>query len=521
MPDLTNEEVNILKDLIDPDTVNNKSTYNYDEEIQKEIIGLLVSDRFFTLQSAGLIKPDYFTNECHKLVSRIVFNYFEKYKQLPSKRQVVEELKIATTNREDKYKILYLGELNSVYEYYIPGVDTREYYLDKITNFAKIMALREAFSTSLDDIKKAPTDEKIWGDIEKRLQNAINVQRNVHDIGLDYFNTYEERYDRKKIILETGDVFVTGFDGVDEGLSMGGLARGELGAVTAPPGTGKSIMLANMTKANLDRGKIVLYISLEIDKDKCADRFDALFANPSPFSHNNGIGIKNLHENKETVFDALREYVSDKDDKRLLLIKQFPMGQMSISDFKAYHSQVCMLDFHPDLIIIDYVGEIKDYPGYQTWESKQRIIRDLKGYAVESKVCILTALQPEGRAKEVVKLGGVIDDENLADAKGQSRPLDALWSINQLKEERECNLARLYVAKHRDGKAKYEVHVEFDYNTLKMQQISQTKYDNILKNYKHNREIIAAKGVQESDADKVNKITGDGFGEKYDHMEVE
>jgi len=491
MEDLTDDEQKLLDQMENPDE-GGKDHYKWDEELQREILGLLLNDKYFLVQSMGLIKSSYFTNECHQYLSKIVFKHFDKYSILPSKSQMLHELKELVDHKETNIKVFYFSELNTVYEYYLPGVETRDYYLDRIINFAKGMSMKTAFGKCLEEFKKAPEEETTWVKIESIIRDAMSVDRNV-DIGLDYFKTFEERYERMKLKKESGDYFVTGFKTIDDSLSGGGLSRGEIGSVVGLPGTGKSIFLVNACLANMHRGKKVLYLSLEIDMDKCAERFDAQFANPSPFGDgHSGVTIKNLYDKKELVFNSLREYVADKDDQRLLIVKQFPGGDMDMTKFRAYYSQLALVGFNPDLIIIDYVGEMKDYPGMPTWESRQKLVRDLRGFAVESKTCILTAMQPDGRSRETIKLGGVIDDDNLADSKGQNRPLDALWSINQLQDEKDCGLARIFVIKHRDGKSRFTTHVEFNYDTLKMREVSENKYKSTYTAYKNAKTTTVA-----------------------------
>jgi replicative DNA helicase len=507
--DLTQEETNLLNDLKDPDYIDPKSNnnhYSFDEEIQREILSLITNDKYFLTQSFGLIKPSYFTNQCHQLVSKILYKYFETYKQIPSKTIVLNELNQSIKDKEDAIKAFYIGEFNTVYKYYLPGLESREYYLDKITNFAKGMAVKNAFSKCLEEFSKAPESEETWVNIENIIKKALSVNRNF-DTGLDYFQTYEERYERMKLKKESGDFFITGFRSIDESLAGGGLARGEIGSVIGLPGTGKSIFLVNAAIANMHRGKKILYISLELNDDKCAERFDAQLANPNPYGDNStGISTKNLYENKEYVFKSLEDYVADKDQKNCLIIKQFPSGQMGMAELRAYYAQLIISGYQPDIVLVDYLGEMKDYPGMPIHESRPKMVRDLRGFAVENNICVMTAMQVDGKSRESIRMGGIIDDDNLAEAKGQNRPLDALWSINQLQEERECSLARVFVIKHRDGKARFICHIEFDYNTLKMREISQNKYTTIFNRYKNEKQITVAE--HQSKLDEVDRIVG-------------
>ena len=126
------------------------------------------------------------------------------------------------------------------------------------------------------------------------------------------------------------------------------------------------------------------------------------------------------------------------------------------------------------------------------------IVSELRGFAIENNVCVLTALQVDGKAREAIRMGGYIDDDNLADAKGQNRALDALWSINQLQDERECGLARIFAIKHRDGEARFFTHIQFHYPTLRMREISENKYKGMFSEYKNEK--------TESVADQLNKL---------------
>lgn len=487
---LNKEEEILLETFTDPDLIN-KDKYAFSQEVQKEIISLLLNDNYFIIQSLDLIKPSYFSNESHQLCARVVFNYFRKYKTTPSKSQLFQELEDLLRSKDVKSKVSFLGEINSIYDYYLPRSDAKQYYLDKITNFAKSMAIKIAFSKSLEELEKNGDNSEIWSKVHDILQQAMSIERNI-DIGLDYFQTYQERYERAQQKVNIGDVFITGFKEIDDSITGGGLTRGEIGSFIGISGSGKSLALVKASLENLHRGKKILYISLEIDQDKVAERFDAQLANPDPYSNSNGISTNNLLQNKDVVFKSLENYISEKEDKRLLVIKQFPAGQMDVSTMRAYFSQLKTEGFNADLVIVDYVGEMKDYPGMPTWESRQKIVRDLRGFATEENVCIFTAMQPDKRAKEVIKLGGVIDDDNLADSYGQVRPLDCLWSLNQIQSEKECGLARLFVIKHRFGKSRFTIYVQFDYTTLCIKQISQNKYRSILQEYESGKKITAA-----------------------------
>ena len=465
--------------------------YKWSEDFQRNIIGLILNDRWFAVQCKDIVSPNYFLEEIHQLLCRMLFAYLDAYSVLPPKSYMMQEVLNATENKESQIKMRYIGETNLVYDKYVPNLETRESYLDKILNFAKLMSLKSAFDKSLQMMKKNPEEESTWVKIQDVLKEALLVDRNFNE-GLNYFETFEERYERMQKEEEAQERFTSGFKSIDDALLGGGTHRGEIYSWIGLSGTGKSLALVTAALKNvIELGKRVLYVSLEMDEDKIAERFDAQLSNQP---------INSLKSNKDFVKRAFDNFASNHDDKKLLIIKQFPAGSMTVNTLRAYMQQLNMTGFTPDLLIIDYIGEMKDYPDMPTYESRYKIVRDLRGLATEERVCIFTAMQPNKNAREAQKKDGpgdgVIDDTNLADSYGQIRPLDGCWSINQMQAEKDAGIARIFVIKHRHGKSRFTFHVQYNMKTLAMEQISNVEYDKIWKQFSFE------KTNKESDMDK-------------------
>lgn len=493
---LTEDEMRHLSALTDPDS-SPDAKYKYDEDYQRSIVGLMLNDNWFALQAKDLIRPSYFTDERHQALCRVLFKHIENYNVLPSKIIVMQELSDLTRDKDDNLKYHYSAEAELIYKKYVPGLESRKSMLDKIVTFAKLMGLKEAFDKSLGLVKKEPDSEDTWTKIQEVLKKAILVDRNFEK-GLDYFQTFEERYQRMQNEEEAREHFTSGFEMIDNALLGGGPHRGEIYSWIGLSGSGKSLALVGAALKNVMKlGKKVLYVSLEMDEDSIAERFDAQLSN---------VEIGKLQENKDVVKLAFDNFVQDKEDKRMLIIKQFPAGTMTVNTLRAYMQQLHMMGFKPDLVVIDYIGEMQDYPGVPTYESRYRIVRDLRGLATEDNVCVFTAMQPNKDAREAQKkdstLGdGVIDDTNLADSYGQIRPLDGCWSINQMQAEKEAGIARIFVIKHRHGRSRFTCYVQFDMKTLKMSQISEKTYNEIWR--RHSFEKTSKISDGESEADKI------------------
>lgn len=456
--------------------------YPYNDDFLRMLLSTLLCNRFFLCQSVGLIKPNYFRSEIHQAACRILFQYFDKYKHPPTKifmKELVEEfLHKRYTNQDETYRatrLVYLTELNVVYDYYAKGgagnlmplLDSTDAILDKITAFARNQALKVAFARSVELMRRSPDEDETYDKIDQLYKEARLVNR-TFDIGLNYFEQIEDRYARLEANIEKMETFTTGFRSVDNALMGGGLTRGELGAVMAKSGGGKSLNLAWASVQNIIRGKKVLYLSTEMDTDRIATRFDAMISN---------VGQHELLLKKEEVWAALRDTVGDYEDKRRLIIKQFPSGTADMATVRAYHAQLVMLGFRPDLVIFDYPGDMKEQSGISSWDARFRLLREIRGFGVEEKHCTFIALHPNKSATELT-LEEFMDESNQADAFKQDRIFDLFWTLNQIASEKKADVGRGFVAKARNGMSRFDFKIRYHFKdqTLKIKEITHQEY---------------------------------------------
>lgn len=817
--------------LENPDE-NQEQFFDWSDDFLQRILGSLISDRVFLLQSVTLIKPSYFRENAHRFICKVILDYYEKYNDRPDKTIIEAEIteQFKGTNHYD----YYIAELDAICDAYEPGVEKREYFLDRILQFAKTQALRLAFNECLD-IRKA-NKRDCWIKMENILQSVFSIERNV-ELGLDYFETIEDRYNRMLKAKESKEFFPTGFESFDAALG-GGLTRGEMGAfagmcfgedvevlmfdgstkkvqdveigdllmgddstprrvlslstgidqlykvtpkkgdpyivnsnhilslknaarntkqirkrkdgsfyvklnalwhkspykvkgkdifnipvcdylkqssgfkslmkgwrtgvefpykpvkvdpyilgvwlgdghkhspqitsmdqevidelhkeanvrglvvetkdllhsiiseeqslnppgkgesknsffndlksygvvynynsniksghkhipmlykvnsrqirlellaglldsdghmnrnifefinksktlaedvvylarslglaaymkpsekssqsgvkglywrviisgdcsvipvricrkkasprkqrkdvlltgikvepikrgryygfevdknhlfllsdftVTHNSGSGKSLGLVKTATVNLRKGWNVLYVTLEMEEDKIAERFDSMLTN---------VPIRSLYYgNKPDEVKGILNEGSPYWGK--VVIKQFPAGTADVTTLRAFISQLHVSGFKPDCVFVDYVGEFKDLPGIKTYESRQRLVRDLRGLATELDVCIFTAMQVNRSGRDAMNEHGYIDDDALADSQGQVRPLDALWTISQTEIEQKANCGTIFASKHRSGRGRFMIRFYRDPDTLEMQEISQERY---------------------------------------------
>lgn len=464
--DITNEQLSIA------DSLSGKSEptvkFNWSETFQKNLAGMLLSDQYFLIQARDKIKPEYFSNESHIFFVNRLFKYYDKYNSIPKKFFLEQEIHDGLKEVDANIKLHYLSELEQCYDYYVPGLESRDALVDKIISFAKTQAVKIAFYKSLEKLKKDPDSEDVWNFIIDETVKAVSIDKN-YDNGLEYFINPNALFERMLDETKPEDIFTSGFMAIDNALSSKGIKRGELASWIGLPGTGKSLALVKGAVENVKRGHKVLYLTMEMDEVGIAERFTSMFT---------GFSINNLLNEKESIIDLIKTFTDESEDKNRLIVKQFPGGELDVNGVRAFHSQlVTRIGWKPDLMIVDYVGEMKDDPRLELHESRYRILRDLRGFGVREKHGTFTCIQPNRTASEL-DITQYIDESNIGTSFDQYKPLDAFWSINQLPVEKSVELGRVFVIKHRKGISKFPFHVEFDYKggTLNMTEVAEKIY---------------------------------------------
>jgi replicative DNA helicase len=461
---LTEEQQKLLENMLQQQTTQIK--FRWDENFQRRILGILLTDRNFLLQGKSLISPDYFSNEVHVETCRILFKLFEDHPHgLPDKLILENDLLEKVKEKPDSIKLYYKSEFESLYEFFIPNQASRDILYTKLVNFSKIQSLRIAMEESQRDLKKNPDSEEIWSKVYERFRNCMLVSKNF-DAGFQYFTQIDDFFNELVKDDERIDKFTSGFLSIDFEISGGGPRRGEIYAFIALPGVGKSLALVKAAVENVNKGFKVAFVSVEMDWVSISKRFTSAYV---------GMSYNKLISQKEEVKNILEYKSMEYEDKNRLIVKQFPAGSIDVNDIRAYLNQLELYGFVPDVLIVDYPGEMKDTPGVAVWESKYRIIRDLRGLACEKKMLVFTAMQPNKSASEL-SASEFIEENNIGASFDMFKPLDGLWSINRTTDEANAQVGRIFIVKSRNGKSRYHFPIEYNQDMLTISEIDFEKY---------------------------------------------
>tara|TARA_R110000744_G_scaffold12775_1_gene37748 strand:- start:3105 stop:4388 length:1284 start_codon:yes stop_codon:yes gene_type:complete len=422
--------------------------YELSDNIQRGIVFLAKSDKNFLVQVMPMISPDYFEFPSHQKMYVIIMDYYKKYGKLPHDEFILEEVKRVKSPNElfSDFK----EELERINELDETSLNNEDYLLDLVEGFAKEQAMKEAIIRSAELVKK-----KKFSDIEPLMREALRVSRNV-DLGIDYFSSVEDRISR----VDEGKVdakYRTIFPSLNEALE-GGMAAKELAMVVAPPGVGKSLYLANQAARSCLDGQNVLFVTLEMSEDRVAQRLDSIFTR---------IRQDELKNRGGDLKDRLAQITSKAPDRGNIKIKEFPTKRATVNTLRSYLVQIQNYeDFVPDVIILDYLELLQTDSNLAEYQAQERLAQELRGLAIEHNCLLWTATQTNREGKKVT----LITDTELADSYGKTRVCDLVFSVNQTEEEFDKGEARSYIIKSRNGRARFIIPTDIDYQRLVISQ---------------------------------------------------
>lgn len=321
-------------------------------------------------------------------------------------------------------------------------VPDRGYLLDRAYEYVRYVSMREFLIDTADALQKR--GEIDWEAISQSLDRQRQFgDRSEGSLGQDFFSDTENRIKRRKNFEVNG--VPTGIDVIDEKMRHRGLPPRQLGVVIAPPGRGKTAMLCYMSGSAVLYGYNSLYISCELDEDVIAERHDARFS---------GVRLGRLTKKPRTLRRCLKE-IQKANPNAGLRIKYFPSGQLTMSQLRSYLQRLEAAAFYPDVIFIDYVDNMSldafraRGGGDSDYSPLGRLYVATRGLAGEKHVSIWTASQSNRMSLDKKEIG--LGD--LADSFKKAAIADVMVAVAQTKAEMGLKVARLCMAKNRNGKA--------------------------------------------------------------------
>ena len=393
----------------------------FGKTFQENMCKLMVYDRSYCDQMQEVLDVKYLELKYLQVFIEKLFNYKKEYGIHPTNETLNSVL---NTELNEENEVIQ----KQVMDYFVkltafPDIQDREYIVSKSVDFCRKQVLKKAMMKSVPLLNKCSFEE-----IEKLISDALRLGIS-NDHGYDYIKDFEARF-----IERARNPVTTGWAKIDK-ITKGGLGQGELVVVVAPTGAGKSHVLVHLGAQALKQGKNVVHFTLELADTAVAQRYDACLT---------GIPLDDLLNQKDQVFDTV------KDIDGQLIIKEFPTKSASAVTLKNHLEKIRQTEMEIDMIVVDYGDLLKSSTVRKNSEKRhelESIYEELRGIGQEFGCPVVTASQTnrKGLNEEVITM------ESISEAFNKCFVADFIISLSRTIRDRNANVARIFVAKNRNG----------------------------------------------------------------------
>jgi len=361
-------------------------SFDYNEDFQYTLIQFMLSSNDLFSRSRNIIESKYFDQKFVASV-KFILKYSDEHGKLPLPEQVK-----GNTGFDISIFPKDAAEMHS------------EWYLHQIEQFCRHKEIEGIITKAPKALEKGD-----YGKVEEDIKKAMLISL-TKTLGLDFFNEPDTLIER----LQTSNkITSTGWKTIDEKL-YGGFNRGELNIFAGAPGTGKSLVLQNLSMNWIEQSLDVVYLTFELSEELVGMRFNAMITQQS---------TKNVFRNKEDVGLKVR-MLHKKNSWGKLTVKFMPVGS-STNDLRAYLKEYEIQNGKkPDALIVDYLDLM--HPNSRRVSPSDLFVKDkyvseeLRSFAAENNLLFATASQLNRQAMEeqdheMYHIAGGVSKINTAD----------------------------------------------------------------------------------------------------------
>ena len=333
-----------------------------------------------------------------------------------------------------------------------PSVAMRQYVIDLAADFFKRKLMRKEMDRALDLLDENRVDDA--NDLLQGMTQDISAVGD-RDLGHALLNDVGQFLDEmRQAYDDDGNGVSCGMRSLDK-VMRGGLRPGQLAVFLGAPGKGKSQALTHVTRSAFEKGRKVLFYSLEMSTREVGERLWS--------------GLVDMSTNEiDADLDEFCDLVKKKSVEARALgfgdvrIKTYPAKQATVATLSAHCSLLRKLDgWIPDLIVVDYADILKPDRQYDVRRDELAVVyEDLRALATTLNVPIWTACQMnrEGSIKVTPAL------EHVSDSWDKAKTADYIFALAQSETELRNNEMRILALKSRHNTSPDPIVVNIDFS---------------------------------------------------------
>jgi len=433
------------------------------ERIETTAIRNLIHNEEYCRKVLPFIKEEYFTDRLEKLVFTQIYEFVNKYNNLPTKESLSIEMNSNKGVSEDEFK-----RMNEIISSLNPEPINLDWLVETTEVWCKDRAIHNAILGGiqiLDGKDKDHTPEYL----PEMLSEALSVSFD-QKVGHDYLLESKERFEFYRKKEERIELDLDFFNKI----TRGGIPSKTLNICLAGTGVGKTMFMTHLASSILLQGKNVLYITMEMAEERIAERIDANLLN---------VGMSDLEELPYAMYETKINKLQSKTTGTLI-IKEYPTASAHTGHFKNLISELALKkSFKPDIVFIDYLNicsssRFKAGANVNSYTYIKSIAEELRGLAVENDLPIFSATQ-------TTRGGFVSSDVGLEDTSesfGLPATADFMFALISSEELEEKNQIMVKQLKNRynDPTVNRKFILGVDRSKMKFYDVEQSAQEDIV-----------------------------------------
>lgn len=448
---------------------------------------LIFSSEYFG-KVLPILKSEYFANIGNQELFKLIKNYYNKYRDVPSLTELVGSVK-NVSNSEIRSEIIdSLQTINKTEE-----VKNIEFMCDETVSWVKDAIYLKSLQVGSDGLMKK--DENLKKQAKQLMEEMSKISIDT-ELGLSFDNIEDmiKYYQERNIGIRTQHKELNKRLGA-------GFLPGTLSIILAAAGIGKSLMGSDLLSGMLKNNKNILYISLEMQDKEVMKR---VHANALGLPINSLIDLSKTESELEKITDRPvidKEQVISAYNKLKtsgncgkLYIKDYPPGTFSALMLEQLiESYKIEKNIEFDLVFLDYLGIAKSdliSPSAGLYSYVKSIAEEFRGVAKKMNIALLSASQLN---RGSINNTETVDNSAVSDSVGTTQTADFMLFLLQDEEMKERNEIVCKCTKNRFTGRTDTWLMGIDYEHMRF-------FDMIVQNPMSNAEVSSVIGIENESA---------------------
>lgn len=403
-----------------------------------KILACVLRSRDFCNVASQHIKPSYFSNPVRHNIAKMALEYYKLYNSPISFAAVSSELgklvKSGVVKSEDI--ALYGSELKKAYD---ADMSDAPYITAEYIQFVKHREWRKL----IEEAVKKHLPKGNFADIESTARAIAEISATSSVEPYDYYddNSIDERTKKRNEEAASPTVGIsTGIKRMDDAFPKKGWYVKELYVILAPPKRGKTMSLLYFANQATWQGFNAAYFTLEVSKEVCSDRIDAM---------NTSTEIK--HMTLPAHIAEVQRKMKLKKPTGKLLIYEYPTKCLTSAEIERQLQIAESKGMRIDIVFVDYGDIMKPMRRYDNHlKEEASVFEELRAMAVKFVLPVITASQVnrEGSDKEIIK------GKHIAGTWEKIMVADGIISLSASDSELKDNIMKIHFAECRNMPSK-------------------------------------------------------------------